>query len=257
MDQFKGLLQKIGLKTDLVCFDLETTELDTSLAKIVEISLTKLMLNGEIRKMYHLINPGKNLTEGVVAIHGIDNTMVADKPYFISVAKEVFDFIGDAAICGFNSNHYDLPIIIREFSEAGIEFDYINRVKIDVKNLHQRFYKNSLSELYKFYTGNPITNAHQAEFDVIATLTILDEQVKRFGDQWPSDLDTFCNYDRKMLDFSNKFYLKDGVVYYNFGVNKGIPCLDDKSYLNWVVYKSGMSPDVRLIGKQLLDGRKF
>lgn len=251
------IFETLNLTVPLVTLDLETTDLSVDKAKIVEIFALKVNPDGSREEFYSLVNPGIAIPPDAYNVHKIDNAMVADKPYFKEIAPGLNTFIGDAALLGFNSNAYDLPILVKEFSDAGIMFNFINRVKIDARVIHQRFNPSNLAFVYNHYTGKTLENAHTAEADVTATYEIFEEQVTRYGKEFPEDLNRFCNHDQTFLDLNGKFILKNGIVYFNFGKNKGIPALDDKSYLNWVLYTSDMRSDVKLIAKLLLDGKKF
>lgn len=257
-----NIIEKLKLTTPLVTLDLETTGVSIDEAKIVEIFALKINLDGSREEYYSLVNPGCKIPKDAIDIHHITDDMVVDKPYFVNIANDVLAFIGNSAILGFNSNVYDLPLLAKEFGTAGILFDFINRVKIDAKVVHQKFNPSSLSNLYKVYTKKTLENAHSADADVYACLEVFEKQIELYGDQFPEDLDTLCSYrdgnsKYRSVDLGNKFILKNGIVYYNFGKNKGIPALDDKPYLNWILHSSDMRADAKLVAKLLLDGKKF
>jgi DNA polymerase-3 subunit epsilon len=257
-----NLVKTLNLSVPLVVFDLETTAVNLDEARIVEMYLYKLNLDGSREEFYSLVNPGHKIPSDAIEIHGITDDMVLDKPYFASIGKQVLEFIGNAALLGFNSNQYDLPILAKEFGMMGILFDFINRIKLDARIIHQKFNPSNLSTLYNKYTGKVLENAHSADADTLATLEIFEKQVELYKDQFPENLDKLCSYrehesKNRSVDLAGKFIIRNGVVYYNFGKNKGIPALDDKAYLNWILHSSDMRADAKLVAKLLLDGKKF
>ena len=60
-------------------------------------------------------------------IHGITDEKVKDAPTFKEVANELKQFIDNADLSGYNSNRFDIPLLMEEFLRAGIQFDMSNR----------------------------------------------------------------------------------------------------------------------------------
>lgn len=159
----------LKLTRPLVFFDLETTGLNVGKDKIVEISLIKVMPDGSETQRTELINPGIHIPEECTAIHGISDNDVKDKPTFEALADDLLQFIGDADLAGFNSNKFDVPLLVEEFLRCGKRFDLRNRYLVDVQNIFHKMEPRNLSAAYKFYCHANLEDAHQASADTFAT----------------------------------------------------------------------------------------
>lgn len=171
---------KFNLTRPLVFFDLETTGLNVGKDKIVEISLLKIMPDGEEISRTELINPGVPIPEECSAIHGITDEDVRDKPTFEQLADDLVAFIGDADLAGFNSNKFDVPLLVEEFLRCGRRFDLRNRYLIDVQNIFHKMEPRNLVAAYKFYCDADLTDAHQATADTRATYEVLKAQLDKY-----------------------------------------------------------------------------
>ena len=171
---------KFNLTRPLVFLDLETTGLNVGKDKIVEISLLKIMPNGEEISRTELINPGCHIPEECSDIHGITDEDVRDKPTFEQLADDLAAFIGDADLAGFNSNKFDVPLLVEEFLRCGRRFDLRNRYLIDVQNIFHKMEPRNLVAAYKFYCGGDLTDAHQASADTKATYEVLKAQLEKY-----------------------------------------------------------------------------
>src|SRR5688500_789777 len=133
----------------------------------------------------YLINPGIPISAEAMAIHGITPKDVANKPVFQQLSREIFEFIGDADLAGYNSNKFDIPVLMEEFLRAGIDFDIDNRHFVDVQNIFHQMEQRTLRAAYQFYCGKVIENAHSAEADIKATYEVLLAQIGRYeGQDW-------------------------------------------------------------------------
>ena len=156
----------INLKKPLLFFDLETTGLNVGKDRIVEIAMLKVFPDGKEQELTMLLNPGKDqfgnqiiIPDVCIAVHNITNEDVKDKPTFGEKAQEILQFIGDSDMAGFNSNKFDLPLLVEEFFRAGIDFDLRNRKFIDVQNIFHKMEPRTLVAAYKYYCRwrrNPI-----------------------------------------------------------------------------------------------------
>ena len=171
---------KFNLTRPLVFFDLETTGLNVGKDKIVEISMLKAMPDGEEISRTELINPGMPIPDEVSAIHGITDEDVRDKPTFAEIADDLLAFIGDADLAGFNSNKFDVPLLVEEFLRCGRRFDLRNRYLIDVQNIFHKMEPRNLVAAYKFYCNSDLTDAHHASADTKATCEVLKAQLDRY-----------------------------------------------------------------------------
>ena len=154
---------KLNLKRPIVFFDLETTGVDTTKDRIVEISMVKVMPDGEEIVRTRLINPQMHIPEDASAIHGITDEDVKDAPTFAQIAKSLSQFIEGCDFGGFNSNRFDLPILVEEFLRAGVDVDFRRRKFIDVQNIFHKMEQRTLVAAYKFYCDKNLEDAHSAE----------------------------------------------------------------------------------------------
>lgn len=246
------------LKSDkpIVFLDLETTGLNVYEDRIVELALIRYNLDGTEDVYETLVNPGMNIPEEASKIHGISDDDVVNIAEFDVIGKEVIDFIGDSHLAGWNINSYDFPLLVNEFLRHNLNFDFTSRKTIDGKVIFSRIQNHSLKTASRFYLGLEHLKAHEAMSDTEMTAKIFMKQLEVHSNlpNTVEELDLFCKYDRDRVDFGNKFYKKEGKIYYNFGKNKGMEAISDKKYLHWIANISDMPQDVKLIAQKLLNG---
>ena len=227
---------KLNLKRPLAFFDLETTGVNVGSDRIVEIAILKAMPDGsEVIKTLK-INPEMPIPLQSSLIHGIYDEHVANEPTFKVVAQELADFIGDADLAGYNSNRFDIPVLLEEFLRAGVDLDMSDRKFVDVQNIFHQMEQRTLRAAYKFYCDKDIVNAHSAEADIKATYHVLLAQLERYKDVDFEDkqgkisrpvlndvdaLHTFTNMN-KPVDFAGRMVYNDHhEEVFNFGKHKG------------------------------------
>lgn len=177
---------QLKLTRPLVFFDLETTGVNVGMDHIVEICLHKILPDNSEEQMVLRIRPvdaaGKtvHIPEVTTAIHGIGDADVADKPSFKELAPKIADFIGDADLAGYNSNKFDVPLLVEEFLRAGVPFSLKNRQLIDVQNIFHKMEQRTLKAAYRFYCNKDLENAHSADADTLATYEVLKAQLDRY-----------------------------------------------------------------------------
>lgn len=177
---------QLKLTRPLVFFDLETTGVNVGMDHIVEICLHKILPDNSEEQMVLRIRPvdaaGKtvHIPEVTTAIHGIGDADVADKPSFKELAPNIADFIGDADLAGYNSNKFDVPLLVEEFLRAGVPFSLKNRQLIDVQNIFHKMEQRTLKAAYRFYCNKDLENAHSADADTLATYEVLKAQLDRY-----------------------------------------------------------------------------
>ncbi len=249
---------ELELKRPICFFDLEATGVSVTKDRIVEISILKVYPNGNKESKTWLVNPEVEMSEEVIAIHGITNEKVANEPTFKELAHRVLDMIKDSDLAGYNSNKYDIPLLVEEFLRAGIDFEMGKRVAVDVQNIFHKKEQRTLSAAYRFYCDKELENAHSAEADTMATYEILKRQLDRYD-----DLD---NDIQKLAEFSNRFRAADfaGFIVFNeedvevfsFGKYKGQPVEQvlekDPGYFGWV-----QNADFPLYTKKILTAIKL
>ena len=226
----------------IVFIDLETTGLNRQRAKIVEISCLKVWPDGKREMKTRRINPEIPIEAEATAVHGISNEDVEDEPTFRQLARGLNNFIGDSDLAGFNIKGFDIPVLEREFKEAGITFSKEGRRVIDVQTIFHKKEPRDLEAAYKFYCNKDHVNKHSADGDVEATMEILEAQLKYYEDL-PEDiesLDAFINpKDPNWVDDDGKLIEINGEVCLNFGRYKGTSIAEIKKikpdYLDWIL----------------------
>lgn len=233
---------QLNLKNPLVFFDLETTGINVTHDRIVEISLLKVYPNGKEEVKSRLINPEMPIPAQATAIHGISDEDVKDCPTFKQVAKSLAQILEGADIAGFNSSRFDVPMLSEEFLRAGIDFDFKKRKFIDVQIIFHRKEPRTLSAAYKFYCDKELIDAHSAEADTRATYEVLKGQLKRYEDL-ENDIDflskEFSSFNDN-VDFAGRMiYDENGIEVFNFGKHKGKSVSsilkNEPSYYSWIM----------------------
>jgi DNA polymerase III subunit epsilon len=228
----------MNITKPIIFFDLETTGLNLSTDKAVSIATLKIDLDGKTEEKKILINPEMPIPKEASDIHGITDEMVADAPTFRQISKSLFAYFENCDIAGFNSDYYDIPILMTEFARCGIEFPTWELNLVDVLKFERALNSNKLEEVYLRYTGKELEGAHDALNDIRATFEILMCQLQKHGkeDLTPKDIDLICQGERKRFDLSGKTYLNaSGEVCWAIGKNAHQPVTKDKKYLEWVL----------------------
>ena len=170
----------LKLKKPIVFFDLETTGLQVAKDRIVEISFLKVFPNGNKESKTWLVNPTIPIPTETTAIHGISDEKVANEPTFKQIALELVELLHNCDLGGFNSNKFDIPLLVEEFLRVDIHFDIENRKAVDIQNIFHKLEQRTLVAAYKFYCNKDLTNAHSAEADTLATYEILLSQIEKY-----------------------------------------------------------------------------
>ena len=244
---------QLNLKNPLVFFDLETTGIDIAKDRIVEISMVKVMPNGEEIVKTRRINPGMPIPPESTAIHGITDEDVKDCPKFKEIAKSLAAQIEGCDLAGFNSNRFDIPMLAEEFLRAGVDVDLNRRKFIDVQTIFHKMEQRNLTAAYKFYCNKDLTNAHSAEADTMATYEVLKAQLDRYP-KLENDVNFLSKYSSftNNVDFAGRMvYNEKGQEVINFGKYKGRLVEEvlksDPSYYAWI-----MNGDFPLNTKKML-----
>ena len=231
----------LQLNRPIAFIDLETTGVNLSSDRIVEIAIIKLMTDGSKLVKRKLINPQMPIPQVTSDIHGITNDMVKDAPTFKQVANEIKQFIENCDLAGYNSNRFDIPILMEEFLRAEIELDLLDRKMVDVQHIFYTMEPRTLSAAYKFFCSKELVNAHSAEADVDATIEVLQAQVQRYP-QLGNSIETILNCigEDKLVDYARRFCFDEkGVEVFNFGKYKGRSVVDtlknEPQYYDWMM----------------------
>lgn len=262
----------LKLERDLVFLDLEATGLNVVRDRILQIGAIKYFKDGsDPAELNMIINPGIPISEEAMQVHGILPKDVANKPTFQQVADEIYAFIGDADLAGYNSNRFDIPMLMEEFARVGIEFSLERRRTIDVQRIFYKMEPRTLKAALKFYCDQEMEDAHDAMADVRATVDVFLGQLDRYKgvDYVDEDgnvqkapvkrniqvLHEFTN-DMRFVDATQKLkYDHNGVIVFNFGKYNNQPVATvlakDKQYYNWIMNKE-FSSQVKQIVKQIV-----
>lgn len=260
---------KLKLQRPLIVFDLETTGLDLVKDRIIQISYIKVFPDGNEERQNYLINPGRPIPPEVEALTGITNGSVVDKPTFKQLAARLnADFTG-CDFAGFNSNHFDIPLLAEEFLRAGIDFDFAKCRMIDAQTIFHKMERRNLAAAYKFYCGREMDEdfaAHRADQDTEATYRVLMGELDKYSPenepdserQLQNDVDFLAQFSKQNnnVDFAGRIVwaemkgidgkaVLDGdgqprlVETFNFGKHKGETVVSvlryDPGYFSWVL----------------------
>lgn len=255
----------LELRNPLAFFDLETTGINVVKDRIVEISIVKVMPNGEKIIKTKKVNPTIPIPAETTKIHGISDEDVKDAPTFKDIAKDIAKFLEGADLAGYNMLRFDVPVLVEEFLRVGINFDVSARKLIDVQRLFYLMEPRTLTAAYKFYCDKELEGAHSAEVDTIATFEVLDAQIARYKgveikdkegkvyDPIKNDMEALHELTAsKMVDLAGRMvYNANDEVVFNFGKHKNKPVLKvlekEPNYYDWM-----MRSDFSLNTKQKL-----
>jgi DNA polymerase-3 subunit epsilon len=257
---------RLHLKNPLIILDLETTGINIASDRIVEIALLKIHTDGSEEERVVRINPEIPIPEKATMIHGITNDDVKDAPLFKEVARTLARFMEGCDLAGFNSNRFDIPLLVEEFLRADVDVDFKKRKFVDVQAIFHKMEKRTLTAAYKFYCSKELTQAHQAMSDVRATYEVLQAQLDLYNNVEFEDingrksipvennmekLSEFSSYDRN-VDYMGRIVFNDeNAPVFNFGKNKGLPVekvlMEQPGYYGWI-----MNGDFPLYTKKVL-----
>jgi len=245
---------ELNLKRPIAFLDLETTGIRVATDRIVELSIVKIHPNGKKEIKTRRVNPEIPIPPETSAIHGIYDEDVKDEPTFKMLAKSLHEFLNNCDLAGYNSNKFDIPLLVEEFLRADIDFEVDNRNLIDVQNIFHKMEQRTLVAAYKFYCDKDLENAHSAEADTLATFEVLKAQLDRyegadFKDKQGNISKPVVNDMSALADFTDAKKSVDlvGFIVYNdkqeptinFGKHKGKRVSDvltkEPSYYDWMM----------------------
>lgn len=261
------------LDRNLIFFDLEATGLNVVRDRIIQVGMVKYFKkeNKAPEELSMLINPGIPIGLEAMKVHGIQPKDVANKPVFQQVAQKLFDFIGNADLAGYNSNRFDIPLLMEEFARVGMELDMTRRRTLDIQRIFYKMEPRTLKAALKYYCDEDMVNAHDAMADVRATVSVFKGQLAKYegidyvdhdGNLTPApvkaDMQSIHDFtnDQKFLDATQKLKVDiDGQVVFSFGKYQGKPVaetlVNDNQYYNWMLHKE-FSTQVKQLIKKLV-----
>lgn len=232
---------KLNLTRPLIFFDLETTGTNITKDRIVEFSYIKLYPDGREESKSRRLNPEMHIPEDSSAIHHITDEDVKDAPTFRQVAKSLLEIFDNCDIAGYNSNKFDVPLLIEEFSRVGLPFSIVGRRFIDVQNIFHKMEQRTLVAAYKFYCGKKLEGAHSANADTRATYEVLMSQLDRY-ENLRNDVEFLSDFSRNgnAVDLAGRIVLNDNKeAVFNFGKHKGKRVKDvfrtEPSFYAWMM----------------------
>jgi len=248
----------LNLSKPICFFDLETTGVNISKDRIVEISILKVFPNGNKESKTWLVNPEMPIPNEVSLIHGVTDERVANEPTFKELSKEISTLIKDCDLAGFNSNRFDIPLLAEEMLRVGLDFDMKNRLAVDVQTIFHKMEQRTLGAAYKFYCDKNLENAHSAEADTNATYEVLKAQIERY-DAIENNTKFLAQFSsrKKSVDFAGFInFNKEGEECFSFGKHKGKKVQDvlekEPGYFGWL-----LNADFPLYTKKVLTAIKL
>lgn len=262
---------ELKLGKPIAFFDLETTGTNPGKDRIVEIAILKIMPDGSKHSLEQIINPEMPIPAESTKFHKITDADVVDKPTFKQFAPELATFLGNSDLAGYNSNKFDIPMLVEEFLRVDFEFEMKNRRKVDVMNIFYKMEQRTLAAAFKFYCGKKLENAHSAMADIEATYLILQAMLDKYNGveyeekegeiSYPivndmEALSTFSSF-HKNADYVGQIIFDDqGDECFNFGKYKGMKVKDifkkEPAYYKWM-----MDADFPLSTKKLITSIKL
>ena len=228
----------LSLTRPLVFFDIESTGIDVSKDKIIDLSILKLYPDNKKEIHNFRINPGIPIPAGATKIHGITDADVKDSPLFSAVAKDIFEILKDSDYAGYNIKRFDVPLLVEEFLRVEIDWPSEDAKILDAYTIFVKKEQSNLAAAYKFFCDKDLENAHSAEADISATQEVLFAQLERYTDIGLdiNSIEKFCSEDEKpLVDYARKLcYNEKGEIVFNFGKHKGKRIIDEREYCRWM-----------------------
>lgn len=252
---------RLNISKPLIVFDLETTGLDLVNDRIIQISYIKIHPDGKEERNNIFVNPGKPIPQDVTALTGISDDDVKDSPLFKDIAVKLSENFRNCDFAGFNSNHFDIPMLAEEFLRAGIDFDFSRCRLIDAQTIFHKMERRNLAAAYKFYCGRKMEedfSAHRADEDTEATYRVLMGELDKYNPetqedperQLPNDMDALAAFSKlnDNVDFAGRIVWKEHTdkngetirqEVFNFGKYRGQAVSEvlkrDPGYFSWIL----------------------
>ena len=231
----------LKISKPLCFFDLETTGINVSSDRIVEISVLKIYPNGNKESRTWLVNPGIKIPQEAINVHGISNEMVVNEPNFSEIAHEVKSMINNCDLAGYNSDKFDIPLLAEELLRADIDFDIDNIHTIDVQNIFHKMEQRTLAAAYKYYCGKILDNAHSSKVDTLATFEVLESQLKKYS-ELENDVKFLSNFSKRGKNVDPAGFIKlneNEIPCFSFGKHKGKSVeyimQNEPGYFGWIL----------------------
>lgn len=231
----------LNLKRPIAFIDLETTGVNVTTDRIVELSVLKISPNGKEEWMTVRVNPEMPIPPKTTAIHGISDEDVADSPSFREVGKSLASFLEGCDLAGFNAIKFDIPVLAEEFLRVNIDFNFRKRRYVDVQVIFHKKEQRTLTAAYLFYCKKKLEGAHGSKADTAATYEVLKSQLDMYDDL-ENDIEKLADFSsfNSNVDFAGRIILDEkGVEVFNFGKHKGKPVetvlSEEPAYYSWMM----------------------
>ncbi len=251
---------KLNLNRPIVFFDLEATGLDVAKDHIVELCYIKLFPNGNRESKTMRIKPVDSLgntihiSQSASEVNGIHDEDLVNCPTFKEIADDLLHVFENCDLAGYNSNYFDIPLLVEEFLRIGKNIDLRNSKMVDVCNIFKKMERRDLSNAYKFYCNKELVNAHTALADTEATVEILEAQLDTYSNTLDNDISKLAEFSKtnNNVDFAGRIIKsQQGKYIFNFGKYKGQEVIEvfrkDPGYYSWII-----SSDFTLNTKQII-----
>ena len=249
---------KLNLKRPLVVFDLESTGLNITEDRIIELSYVKVYPDGHEESKTFRFNPEKVVPQQAIDVHHITNEMLEGEPTFKERAHDIARIFEGSDIAGFNSNHFDIPLLAQEMSKGGVSFNPSQHRFIDVQTIFHKREKRDLEAACIFYCGHPMENHHSAADDAKTTLEVLKAQLDHYAND-PEPLQNDVEYLSQYSTHTRNLDLAGRIIYnenkqpvFNFGKHKGKTVQDVFTKLDFGYYDWMMKSDFPENTKQII-----
>jgi DNA polymerase III subunit epsilon len=231
----------LNLKRPIAFLDLETTGINVSTDRIVELSVLKISPNGKEEWMSTRVNPEMAIPPKSTAIHGIRDEDIVGSPTFREIARNLTAFLEGCDLAGYNAIKFDIPVLAEEFLRVNIDFSFRKRKYVDVQVIFHKKEQRTLSAAYQFYCKKDLENAHSSKADTAATYEILQSQLDTYKDleNDVEKLAVFSSFNNN-VDFAGRIILdENGVEVFNFGKHKGksveVVFNEEPAYYSWMM----------------------
>jgi len=200
----------LQLKKPLAFIDLETTGTNLACDRIIEIAIVRINTDGSKVIKRKLVNPEITIPSGASDVHGITDDMVKEAPTFKQIANEIKQFIENCDLAGYNSNRFDIPLLVEEFLRAGLEFEITSRKLLDVQRIYHQMEQRTLGAAYRFYCNKTLEGAHSAEVDAAATSEVLEAQLEKYP-QLGESVESILNFlgEEQIVDLARRFIMRE------------------------------------------------
>ena len=248
----------LNLERPICFFDLETTGISIVKDRIIEIAIVKIFPEGNQKEKTWRVNPQCPIPNEATLIHGITDKDVENEPSFKDLSNDIYNFIKNSDLAGYNSDRFDIPLLVEEMLRADIDFNFDSIKTVDVQTIFHKMEQRTLTAALKFYCNKEHKDAHSALADAKASYEVLLGQLRKY-DELKSDINSLSKFstNKNVVDFAGFIvYDEDGEESFSFGKHKGekVKTIMEKEpgYFGWI-----MNADFPVYTKKILTSIKL